>query len=209
MFDNHHFYCPSEGHGLAHDPFNAIIAPRPIGWISSKNGKGQCNLAPYSFFNAFNYKPPIIGFSSIGRKDSVQNAEETGEFCWNLVSKSLAEKMNITSASVSGDVDEFELANLEKACSRIVDVPHVADSLVIMECRTSQVIQLQSSVGASCNSWLVLGEVVGVHINATIIENGVFQTSQAQPVMRGGGAGDYFSIEESNRFEMFRPQKEK
>ena len=163
MPDNSHFYQPKDGHQLEHDPFNSIIAPRPIGWISSKSINGQVNLAPYSFFNAFNYHPPIIGFSSIGYKDSVKNAADTGEFCWNLVTRSLAEVMNQTSVAADSDVDEFELANIAKGQSKVIDVPHVALSPVVMECKTSQVIQLQSSSGEDCQSWLVLGEVVGVN----------------------------------------------
>ncbi len=100
-----HFYEPKVGHGLAHDPFNAIIAPRPIGWISSKSKEGKLNLAPYSFFNALNYTPPIIGFSSVGDKDSLKNIKATGEFCWNLVSKPLVEAMNQTSAPLAADED--------------------------------------------------------------------------------------------------------
>ena len=107
-----HFYRPEAGHGLKHDPFNSIIAPRPIGWVSTTNAMGQVNLAPYSFFNAFNYQPPIIGFSSIGLKDSARNAQQSGEFCWNLVSRSQVEAMNKTSAMVSSDTDEFEIAGL-------------------------------------------------------------------------------------------------
>ena len=118
MSDNYHYYEPCNGHGLAHDPFNAIIAPRPIGWIASQDNAGQVNLAPYSFFNAFNYVPPIIGFASVGYKDSVRNIEQTGEFCWNLVSEPLMEKMNQTSASVEQDVDEFDVGKLKKAPSR-------------------------------------------------------------------------------------------
>ena len=114
MSRERHFYQPKDGHRLAHDPFNSIVAPRPIGWVSTKSSNGQVNLAPYSFFNAFNYQPPIIGFSSIGFKDSVKNAQESGEFCWNLVSRSHAEAMNQTSAAVSSDIDEFELAGLSK-----------------------------------------------------------------------------------------------
>ena len=127
MPDNTHFYQPKDGHQLEHDPFNSIIAPRPIGWISSKSPNGQVNLAPYSFFNAFNYHPPIIGFSSIGYKDSVKNAADSGEFCWNLVTRSLADMMNQTSIAVGSDVDEFELANIAKGQSKVIDVPHVAD----------------------------------------------------------------------------------
>src|ERR1700742_4243653 len=93
-----HYYEPAQGHGLRHDPFNAIIAPRPIGWISSISAEGTVNLAPYSFFNGFNYTPPIIGFSSIGWKDTVANIAATGEFCWNLATRALAQPMNLTRA---------------------------------------------------------------------------------------------------------------
>jgi flavin reductase (DIM6/NTAB) family NADH-FMN oxidoreductase RutF len=203
-----HFYQPKDGHQLAHDPFNAIVAPRPIGWISSKNPDGRVNLAPYSFFNAFNYQPPIIGFSSIGFKDSVRNAQESGEFCWNLVSRSHAEAMNQTSAAVARDIDEFELAGLRKRESTIVNAPHVADCPVVMECKTTQIIQLQSLQGEKCETWLVLGEVVGVHILESLIKDGVYQTAKAEPVMRGGGPADYFGISEANRFQMFRPTVE-
>jgi len=201
-----HFYQPKNGHGLAHDPFNSIIAPRPIGWVSTKNAKGQANLAPYSFFNAFNYQPPIIGFSSIGFKDSVNNAQESGEFCWNLVSRPQAEAMNQTSASVSSDIDEFELAGLSQRESSIIDAPHVAGCPVVMECRTTQIIQLQTAMGEKCETWLVLGEVVGVHILEALIEDGVYQTVRAKPVMRGGGPSDYFGITAENRFQMSRPK---
>ena len=206
MSGERHFYQPKDGHRLAHDPFNSIIAPRPIGWISTRNKKGQVNLAPYSFFNAFNYRPPIIGFSSISFKDSVRNAQESGEFCWNLVSRSQAEAMNQTSAAVASDVDEFELAGLGKRESSIVNVPHVDGCPVVMECKTTQVVQLQSARGEKCDTWLVLGEVVGVHILEALIENGVYQTIRAQPVMRGGGPADYFGISEENRFQLFRPK---
>src|ERR1700728_4353545 len=105
-----HYYEPVNGHGLKHDPFNAIIAPRPIGWISSRNAKGHVNLAPYSFFNGFNYIPPIIGFSSTSRKDSIENIEQTGEFVWNLATMDLAKQMNATAAHVAPDVSEFKIA---------------------------------------------------------------------------------------------------
>ena len=201
-----HFYEPKDGHQLKHDPFNSIIAPRPIGWISSKSATGQVNLAPYSFFNAFNYHPPIIGFSSIGYKDSVKNAVDSGEFCWNLVARSLAESMNQTSVAVDSNVDEFELANIAKGQSKIIDVPYVLQSPVVMECKTSQVIQLQSASGEACQSWLVLGEVVGVHIAESAIQDGVYDTAAMQPVMRGGGPGDYFSVSELQKFQLFRPK---
>lgn len=200
-----HFYQPKDGHQLAHNPFNAIIAPRPIGWISTRSSKGQVNLAPYSFFNAFNYHPPIIGFSSIGFKDSVKNVQESGEFCWNLVSRSHAEKMSQTSAMVSSDIDEFELAGLSKRESTIVAAPHVADCPVVMECKTTQIVQLQTLQGEKCETWLVLGEVVGVHILKTFINDGVYHTAKAEPVMRAGGTADYFSVTEANKFQISRP----
>lgn len=200
-----HFYEPASGHGLAHDPFNSIIAPRPIGWISSVNEHGVANLAPYSFFNAFNYTPPIIGFSSTSYKDSVKNIIATGEFCFNLVSQPLAEQMNKTSAVVASDVDEFELAGLAKAASRTVNVPHVAASGVVMECKKTQVIQLQDQHGNVCDAWMVFGEVTGVHIREELIEDGMFSTLKANPLLRGGGPGDYYTISEQNKFVMKRP----
>ena len=203
MSNHYHFYETKDGHPLKHDPFNAIIAPRPIGWISTLSEEGVANLAPYSFFNAFNYTPPIIGFSSIGYKDSVNNAQQSGEFCWNLVTTELAEQMNQTSASI--DSDEFELAGLEKGASKTIKSPHVAHAPVIMECKTSQVIQLQSANGQVCDSYLVLGEVVAVHIEKSAVIDGVYQTALNQPIMRGGGAGDYFSMSEMKKFEMLRP----
>ena len=118
-----YFYEPAKGHGLPHDPFNAIVGPRPIGWIGTKGREGAVNLAPYSFFNAFCYKPPILGFSSEGLKDSLRNARDTGEFTWNLVTGDLAEAMNASCASVPYEVDEFELAGLTAAPSRL---PHRA-----------------------------------------------------------------------------------
>lgn len=206
MADNSHFYEPKNGHQLPHDPFNAIIAPRPIGWISTKSKTGAVNLAPYSFFNAFNYSPPIVGFSSLGYKDSVKNAVETGEFCWNLVTKPLAEAMNQTSVAVDPDVDEFELAQLTKGQCKIIDVPNVAKSPVVMECKTSQVMQLKSAKGENSQTWLVLGEVVGVHIAQKALKDGIYDTAAMEPVMRAGGADDYFTVSEEQKFELFRPK---
>ena len=138
-----HFYEPRLGHGLPHDPFNAIVGPRPIGWISTRSNDGVLNLAPYSFFTAFNYIPPIVGFSSIGPKDSVRNIQENGMFVWNLVTRPLAEAMNQTCAAVGPEVNEFELAGLATAPSRTMDVPRVAESPVSFECRSTQIIQLE------------------------------------------------------------------
>jgi len=200
-----HFYEPRNGHGLRHDPFNAIIAPRPIGWISTCSEDGAPNLAPYSFFNAFNYTPPLIGFSSLGEKDSVRNARATGEFVWNLVSLSLAEAMNQSCAPVPYGVNEFALAGLDTAPSRLVRPPRVAASLVSMECKVTQIVQLQTQTGAPLNTWLTMGEVLAVHIDDSLIEDGIYQTAKGQPVMRGGGPADYFTIDPDQLFRMTRP----
>jgi flavin reductase (DIM6/NTAB) family NADH-FMN oxidoreductase RutF len=200
-----HFYEPRAGHGLPHDPFNAIVGPRPIGWISSRSGAGVLNLAPYSFFNAFNYLPPIVGFASIGYKDTVRNIEETGEFCWNLATRPLAGQMNQTCAAVPPETDEFALAGLTPAPSRVVAAPRVAESPVSMECRLSQLIQLQDAGGGRVPTWLVLGEVVGVHIDASLLKDGVYDTAAAEPILRGGGPADYFTIGPEQLFRMFRP----
>lgn len=200
-----HFYEPRSGHGLPHSPFNAIIAPRPIGWISTRSTQGTLNLAPFSFFNAFNYVPPIIGFASNGPKDSLINAEATGEFCWNLVGRELAEAMNTTSAEVPGEVDEFALAGLNPVSSSVVDVPHVAEARAVFECRTSQVVPLTTAAGEPTVTSVVFGEVVGVHIDPTLLEDGVYQTARADPLLRGGGPATYFTIHETGRIQMRRP----
>ena len=201
-----HFYEPRAGHGLPHDPFNAIVGPRPIGWISTRSRAGVLNLAPYSFFNAFNYTPPIVGFASIGYKDTVRNVEETGRFCWNLATRALADRMNATCAMVPPDVDEFALAGLTPAASRLVDVPRVLEAPVSFECKLTQLIRLQGADGQPAPSWLVLGEVVGVHIARTLLKDGVYDTARAGHILRGGGPADYFEVGPEQLFRMFRPQ---
>jgi flavin reductase (DIM6/NTAB) family NADH-FMN oxidoreductase RutF len=179
-----HVYEPRLGHGLPHDPFNAIVGPRPIGWISTCDAQGRLNLAPYSFFNAFNYTPPIVGFASIGAKDSLHNARQTREFAWNLVTRPLAEAMNASCASVPPEVNEFELAGLTPAPSRLIAAPRVAESPVSFECRVTQIVQLQGADGAAVETWLTLGEVVAVHIDKSLLRDGVYDTAAAQPVLR-------------------------
>ena len=205
MPNNIHFYEPRNGHRLPHDPFNAIVGPRPIGWISSHNAAGALNLAPYSFFNAFNYTPPIIGFASIGYKDSVRNIEQTGEFAWNLVTRPLAETMNQTCASVPPGISEFDLAGLTPAASQVINVPRVLESPVSFECRVSQIVQLQAADGQKVPTWLVLGEVVAVHILQTLLKDGVYDTAHAGHILRGGGPADYFSVGPEQLFRMRRP----
>ena len=201
-----HFYRPEEGHDLAHDPFNAIVGPRPIGWISSRDADGRFNLAPYSFFNAFNYVPPIIGFASAGRKDSVRNLETSGVFCWNLVTAPLAERMNQTSASVAPDVDEFALAGLTPVAGTIVDAPRVGESPVAFECRVTQIQRLRTKEGRDVDTWVTFGEVVAVHIDRDLLKDGIYQTALAEPVLRAGGPGDYARVTADRMFFMRRPE---
>jgi flavin reductase (DIM6/NTAB) family NADH-FMN oxidoreductase RutF len=201
-----HFYEPSSGHGLAHDPFNAIVGPRPIGWVSTQGANGTVNLAPYSFFNAFNYTPPIIGFSRTGAKDSLRNAQETGEFVWNLATRALAEPMNASCAAVPYGVDEFEIAGLSKLPSRLVKPPRVAGSPVHFECKVADIIQLKGHRGALAQTWLVLGEVIGVHIDTKLLKDGVFDTFGAAIILRAGGPSAYAEIGPESRFDMMRPR---
>lgn len=200
-----HSYEPRHGHGLPHDPFNAIVGPRPIGWIASRSAAGALNLAPYSFFNAFNYTPPIIGFASVGYKDTVRNIEATGEFVWNLATRTLADAMNQTCAAVPPEVSEFGLAGLTPTVSQLVAVPRVLESPVAFECRTTQILQLQGANGDKVPTWLVLGEVVAVHIDTVLLKDGVYDTAHAGHILRGGGPTDYFHIGPEQLFHMRRP----
>jgi flavin reductase (DIM6/NTAB) family NADH-FMN oxidoreductase RutF len=201
-----HTYEPRLGHGLPHDPFNAIVGPRPIGWISTQSAAGALNLAPYSFFNAFNYVPPIVGFASIGFKDTVRNIEVTGEFVWNLATRDLAEAMNQSCAAVPPEVSEFDLTGLTPLPSTRVRPPRVAESPVTFECRSTQILQLQGIDGEKVPTWLVLGEVVAVHIAKALLKDGVYDTAGAGHILRGGGPADYFTVGPEQLFKMYRPR---
>lgn len=200
-----YFYEPARGHGLPHDPFKALVAPRPIGWISSRDRAGRINLAPYSFYNAVADTPPIVAFSSSGFKDSVRNIEATGEFVANMVTRPIAEAMNRTSAPVGPDVDELALAGLTAAACRIVAAPRVAEAPAALECKLLQIIQLHDLAGARLEQYLVLGQVVGVHLAEAYLKDGIFDLAAAQPIMRAGYRGDYATI--GSMFEMLRPQR--
>ena len=206
MPEDFYYYEPANGHGLPHDPFNAIVGPRPIGWVSSQDPDGHLNLAPYSFFNAFNYVPPIIGFSSVGRKDSLNNIERTGEFAWNLATRPLAEAMNQSCAAVAPEVNEFELSGLTPAPSKRISVPRVLESPVSFECKVSQIIQLRRADQEVVPSWLILGEVVAVHVARRLLKDGIYDTAAAEPILRGGGPADYFAITPEALFQMYRPK---
>ncbi|NYD89417.1 flavin reductase family protein [Sphingomonas melonis] len=200
-----HFYEPRDGHRLPHDPLNAMVAPRPIGWISSVSAEGVRNIAPYSFFNVINYTPPLIAFSSVGWKDSVANIAATGEFVWNLATRDLAEAMNATAAQVPPHVDEFGLAELETLPSRLVAPVRVAASPVAFECTLTQIVRLTDRHGAELDQYLVIGEAIGIHIDTAMLEDGIYQTARARPILRGGGPADYFEVTPETRFEMRRP----
>lgn len=201
-----YFYEPSKGHGLPHNPFKAIVAPRPIGWISSVDLQGRVNLAPYSFFNAFVENPPVIGFCTSGeRKDSVNNIDATGEFVANFCGADLAQEMNLTSATLAPGEDEMKFAGLEAAPSTMVKVPRVAKAVAALECKLIYTLQLSNAKGEKINSWLTLGEVVGVHIDDQYLKNGIFDTAAARPLGRCGYRGDY--VEVNHLFEMIRPKE--
>jgi flavin reductase (DIM6/NTAB) family NADH-FMN oxidoreductase RutF len=205
MDTDFYYYEPAKGHGLTHNPLNAIVGPRPIGWISTRDMHGRFNLAPYSFFNAFAYTPPIIGFASTGEKDTLRNVRQTGEFVWNLATMPLAEQMNKTSATVPSDVSEFELAGLTPIPSTLVKAPRVGESPVSFECKVTQILQLTDQKGIAMPNWMVFGEVVAVHIAKHLLLNGVYDTAAAHPVLRAGGAAAYAQITPETMFEMVRP----
>ncbi|POO57617.1 flavin reductase family protein [Agrobacterium rosae] len=187
-------------HGLSHDPFKAIVSPRPIGWIGSKGREGSLNLAPYSFFNAVSDTPKLIMFSSSGHKHSVRNVEESGVFTANLVSRNLVEQMNASSAPVEYGMNEFEIAGLTAKQGELVDAPYVAEAFAALECRVTQIIRPIDINGVESESWVVFGQVVGIHISESVIENGRIDMGRARPVARMGymdycdGGADVFQL---------------
>lgn len=192
------FYRPAEGHGLPHNPFNAIVSPRPIGWISTRGSMGD-NLAPYSFFNAVAYVPPQVVFASTSTKDSLKNIRETGVFAVNIVPFDLVTAMNDSSAPLPRGEDEFTATGMEKAQCWEIDCPHVADAPAVLECRVVQVTQL---LGA--DNWLVHGEVVGIHMRDDCVHDGRFDVTRFNPVSRLGYR-DFATVREL--FELKRPDE--
>lgn len=182
------FYEPHkrDRSALPHDPFKALVAPRPIGWVTTLSSVGAVNLAPYSFFNAFTSMPPIIGFSSEGLKDSVTFARETGEFVWNMPTYDLRDKMNATSASLPRGDNEFLHAGLTMAPCNFVKPPRVAESPAVFECRVTQIVSLSDIEGRPSGAHLVLGQVIGVHIDERYIKGGMVDTAAMQPIARCG-----------------------
>ncbi len=198
------FYEPRQGHGLPHNPFNAIVSPRPIGWISTRGADGQDNLAPYSFFNAVAYVPPQVMFASTsakpdrtGTKDSVANIRETGVFCVNVVEFAARDAMNTTSGTWPREVDEFSHAGLAREECRMIAAARVADAPAALECRMTQIVTLEGAA-----NFLVLGEVVGVHLREDCLMEGRFDITRFQPLARCGYR-DYAVVREV--FSLKRP----
>jgi flavin reductase (DIM6/NTAB) family NADH-FMN oxidoreductase RutF len=183
---------------LPHDPFKAFIAPRPIGWVSTVSASGAVNLAPYSYFNAVCDTPPTVMFSSNGAKDSMTFAHETGEFVWNMATWDLREPMNLSSADLPRGRSEFEHAGLELAPSRLVAPPRVAAAPVSLECKVTQVVQIEDGPNI-----VTFGRVVGVHLDEAAIVDGRVDLTRLKPIARCGYRGDYTVVE--SLFEMLRP----
>lgn len=189
-------------HGLRYDPFKAIVAPRPIGWITSMNLKGEINLAPYSFFNAISTRPALVMFSSEGLKDSVSFIAESGEFVCNLATWDLREAVNATSAPLPRGVNEMERAGLAPAPSRLVKPPRVAASPCALECKLIQIVPIESVGALPVDCHVVMGHVIGVHIDDRFIVDGLLDTAAMRPIARCGY--DQYAVVES-LFSMRRP----
>jgi len=198
------FYRPEDGHGLPHNPFNAIVSPRPIGWISTRGAAGD-NLAPYSFFNAVAYVPPQVMFASTsakpdrdGTKDSMAQLRETGVFCVNIVEYAMRNAMNVTSGAHPAGTDEFTLADIVKAECDTIDCPRVATAPASLECKVTQITTLPGEANL-----VVFGQVSGVHIRDDCLTDGLFDVTRYNPLTRLGYQ-DYSVIREV--FPLIRPE---
>jgi flavin reductase (DIM6/NTAB) family NADH-FMN oxidoreductase RutF len=199
------FYDARKGdHGLPHDPFKAIVAPRPIGWITSMSSRGEINLAPYSYFNGLFSRPPFVMFSSEGRKDSLAFIEDTKEFACNLATWDLREQMNMTSAPFPRGVNEMEMAGLEPAPCRFIKAPRVKASPCALECKWIQTVPLHDVEGHAVDGYVVIGQVVGVHIDDRFIKDGLLDTPAMKPIARCG-YHNYAVLD--RQFTMVRPTR--
>ena len=194
----------SETRSLPHNPLKAIVAPRPIGWISAMDKKGRLNLAPYSFFNAVAGEPDMVMFSSVGRKDAITFAEEGGEFVCSLATHDLREAVNATSAPLPRGQSEFDFAGLAMAPSRHVRPPRVAASPAALECKWLQTVPLVPLGGGEPKNFMAIGQVVAIYIDDRFVKDGRVDTGAMRPILRGGYF-DYFTAEPETRFEMRRP----
>ena len=199
------FYEPSarDRELLPWDPFKALVAPRPIGWISTIGAGGQVNLAPYSFFNAIGEGPAMLAFSSSGRKDSATFAGEVREFVWNLATWDLREAMNQSSAALPRGESEFAFTGLEMAPSRLVAPPRVAATPCAMECKVVHAVELHDVDGRPAAQFLVVGQVVGVHLDERFVRDGRVDTAAIRPIARCGYLGDYTTVD--SLWELLRP----
>ena len=193
----------TNAHGLRYDPLKALVAPRPIGWITSISARGEVNLAPYSYFNAVSTRPPIVCFSSEGRKDSVALVEETGEFVCNLATWDLREAMNVTAAPFQRGVDEMREAGLTAAPSRLVKPPRVAEAPWALECKWLHTLTLRDLEGRALDRHVAFGQVVAVHIDDRFIANGRVDTAAMKPIARCGY--DQYAVV-AEVFSMTRPE---
>jgi flavin reductase (DIM6/NTAB) family NADH-FMN oxidoreductase RutF len=193
----------TNAHGMRHDPFKAIVAPRPIGWIGTKGRDGSINLSPYSFFNIVSDSPKIVMFASSGRKHSMMNAEQTGVFTASLASRHLAEQVNTSSAPVAYGVSEFEVAGLTARGGELVEAPYVAEAYTALECRLTEIIRPRGLDGQESDSFMVFGQVIGIHISPEIIRDGRIDMGLARPIGRMGYR-DY-ADGGSDVFELVRP----
>jgi len=198
------FYEPDKGHGLPHNPFNAIITPRPIGWISTRGKDGANNLAPYSFFNGVAYTPPQVMFACTGLKsdrhigkDSIANIDETGVFCVNVVEYDRRDAMNKTSETLPAGVDEFAVAGLRVAECETIDCPRIADAPAALECRLTQVVRIEGE-----QNLIAIGTVTGIHLRDDCLVDGKFDVTRFKPLARLGYR-DYSVIDTT--FTLARP----
>ena len=197
------FYEPRKrNHGLPYDPFKALVVPRPIGWVSTVSTGGAVHLAPSSFFNAVAPEPPMVMFSSEGEKDSIRNVKATGEFCCNIVTFDLMMQMNKTSAPLPHETSEFGHASLTPAPSSLIRPPRVKEAKAALECRMTEVIRLKTADGAATDSYMAVGEVVGVHIADDVIVDGMVDPQLMRIVARLGYR--HYSVTD-HVFEMTRP----
>lgn len=201
------FYLPKDGHGLPHNPFNAIVTPRPIGWISTRGTDGSDNLAPYSFFNAIAYEPPQVMFSSTSSKpdrprgkDSFANIEDTGVFCVNIVEYAAFSAMSQTSGPFDKTIDEFSKAGLAKQNCETIDCPRLAGAPAALECKLDQIVRLKGT-----DNVMVIGEVIGVHMRDDCLVDGKFDITRFQPLARLGYR-DYTKVDQV--FSLNRPEQD-
>jgi flavin reductase (DIM6/NTAB) family NADH-FMN oxidoreductase RutF len=191
-------------HGLPHDPFKALVAPRPVGWITALSARGEVNLSPYSFFNAVSDRPHMVAFSSDGKKDALTFVEETGEFVCNMATFDLREPMNATSAPLPRGESELLHAGLTAAPSRLVRPPRVAEAPAALECKWLRTVPLDPLGGGEPKYYLVIGQVVGIHIDDRFIVDGLVDTAAMRPIMRAG-YHEYFTATPETKFAMRRP----